>query len=52
MARTHGAEHPKLLEEMPDLKHTVATAAPGEAPTPGAIGPAVTGPGMAIMVPL
>ena len=28
------ADHPKLLEEMPDLKHTVATAASGgEAPT-------------------
>ena len=49
MARTHGAEHPKLLEEMPDLKHTVATAAPGEASTPGAPGPAVTGPGMATL---
>ena len=43
------AEHPKLLEEMPDLKHTVATAAPGEASTPGAPGPAVTGPGMATL---
>ena len=32
------AERPKLLEEMPDLKHTVATAAPGEASTLGAPG--------------
>ena len=43
------AEHPKLLEEMPDLKHTVATTEPGEASTPGALGPAVTGPGMATL---
>ena len=43
------AEHPKLLEEMPNLKHTVATAAPAEASTPRAIGPAVTGPGMATL---
>ena len=35
-------DNPKLLEEMPDLKHTVATAASGEASTPGADGPAVT----------
>ena len=43
------AANPKLLEEMPDLKHTVATAASGEASTPGADGPAVTGPGMATL---
>ena len=43
------AGHPKLLEEMPDLKHTVATAAPEAASTPGAFGPAVTGPGMATL---
>ena len=43
------AGHPKLLEERPDLKHTVATAEPGAASTPGALGPAVTGPGMATL---
>ena len=43
------AGHSKLLEEMPDLKHTVATAEPGAASTPGALGPAVTGPGMATL---
>ncbi|CAK9102413.1 unnamed protein product [Durusdinium trenchii] len=35
------ADNPKLLEEMPDLKHTAST--------PGADGAAVTGPGMATL---